>query len=81
VETIAARYQQISSGRRSIESHPQAQQAEVKIIMPPRVEDHIASSGGGMRRVDSEASFVSVPEDGPVKDYRDYRVRKSSLIG
>lgn len=49
--------------------------------MPPRVEDHIASSGGGMRRVDSEASFVSVPEDGPVKDYRDYRVRKSSLIG
>ena len=51
------------------------------IIMPPRAEGHIASSGGGMRRVDSEASFVSVPEDGPVKDYRDYRVRKSNLIG
>eukprot|EP00581_Thalassiosira_minuscula_P019376 CAMPEP_0183715020 /NCGR_PEP_ID=MMETSP0737-20130205/9398_1 /TAXON_ID=385413 /ORGANISM="Thalassiosira miniscula, Strain CCMP1093" /LENGTH=550 /DNA_ID=CAMNT_0025944073 /DNA_START=63 /DNA_END=1715 /DNA_ORIENTATION=+ len=33
-----------------------------------------------MRRSDSESSFVSVPEDGPVKDYRDYRVRKSSLI-
>jgi hypothetical protein len=33
-----------------------------------------------MRRSDSENSFVSVPEDGPVKDYRDYRVRKSGLI-
>ncbi|KAL7529902.1 hypothetical protein ACHAXR_008277 [Thalassiosira sp. AJA248-18] len=33
-----------------------------------------------MKRSDSESSFVSVPEDGPVKDYRDYRVRKSSLI-
>lgn len=33
-----------------------------------------------MRRSDSESSFVSVPDDGPVKDYRDYRVRKSSLI-
>eukprot|EP00970_Alexandrium_tamarense_P005095 scaffold825_cov196-Alexandrium_tamarense.AAC.40 len=33
-----------------------------------------------MKRTSSESSFVSVPEDGPVKDYRDYRVRKSSLI-
>ncbi|KAL3811160.1 hypothetical protein ACHAXA_001375 [Cyclostephanos tholiformis] len=33
-----------------------------------------------MRRSDSENSFVSIPEDGPVKDYRDYRVRKSGLI-
>mmetsp|Transcript_27104 Transcript_27104/g.56998 ORF Transcript_27104/g.56998 Transcript_27104/m.56998 type:complete len:572 (+) Transcript_27104:63-1778(+) len=33
-----------------------------------------------MKRSESESSFVSVPEDGPVKDYRDYRVRKSSLI-
>lgn len=38
------------------------------------------SSSGGMRRSDSESSFVSVSEDGPKKDYRDYRVRKSSLI-
>eukprot|EP00985_Skeletonema_marinoi_P005450 scaffold2360_cov130-Skeletonema_marinoi.AAC.2 len=33
-----------------------------------------------MKRSVSDSSFVSVPEDGPVKDYRDYRVRKSSLI-
>ena len=33
-----------------------------------------------MRRSESESSFVSLPEDGPVKDYRDYRVRKSGLI-
>lgn len=33
-----------------------------------------------MRRSESESSFVGAPEDGPVKDYRDYRVRKSSLI-
>eukprot|EP00986_Skeletonema_menzelii_P014695 scaffold10026_cov187-Skeletonema_menzelii.AAC.5 len=33
-----------------------------------------------MKRSESDSSFVSVPEDGPVKDYRDYRVRKSSLI-
>jgi len=33
-----------------------------------------------MRRSESESSFVGAPVDGTVKDYRDYRVRKSSLI-
>lgn len=35
-----------------------------------------------MKRSDSESSFISNKgdDDGPVKDYRDYRVRKSSLI-
>jgi hypothetical protein len=50
--------------------------------MAPRNESegNSASSSGGMKRSESESSFVSVPEDGPIKDYRDYRVRKSSLI-
>ena len=50
--------------------------------MPPRnePEGNSPSSSSSMKRSESESSFVSVPEDGPVKDYRDYRVRKSSLI-
>ena len=49
--------------------------------MPPRNESEGNSpSSSSMKRSESESSFVSVPEDGPVKDYRDYRVRKSSLI-
>lgn len=35
----------------------------------------------GMTRSSSESSFISDGGDGPKKDYRDYRVRKSSLIG
>lgn len=46
--------------------------------MAPRSEE--AGSASTMRRSESESSFVAAPEDGPVKDYRDYRVRKSSLI-
>ena len=46
--------------------------------MAPRAED--ASDSSAMRRSESESSFVAPPVDGPVKDYRDYRVRKSSLI-
>ena len=48
--------------------------------MVPRTqtEDENAAK---MRRSSSESSFVCVPDDdGPIKDYRDYRVRKSSLI-
>lgn len=49
--------------------------------MAPRAqEDSADPPQSTMKRSDSESSFVSVPEDGPVKDYRDYRVRKSSLI-
>lgn len=46
--------------------------------MAPRSED--PGSHSTMRRSESESSFVGAPVDGPVKDYRDYRVRKSSLI-
>jgi hypothetical protein len=35
---------------------------------------------GRMRRSNSENLFVNVPKDGPVKDYRDYRVQKLGLI-
>lgn len=48
--------------------------------MAPRVQEDSDPPQSTMKRSDSESSFVSVPEDGPVKDYRDYRVRKSSLI-
>lgn len=40
----------------------------------------MCKSNNTMKRSESDSSFVSVPEDGPIKDYRDYRVRKSSLI-
>jgi hypothetical protein len=46
----------------------------------PSDETEPKGKSSTMRRSDSESSFVSVPEDGPVKDYRDYRVRKSGLI-
>ena len=49
---------------------PKAKPAEE--VEPPKAST--------MKRSDSESSFVSVPDEGPVKDYRDYRVRKSSLI-
>lgn len=48
--------------------------------MAPRAQEGSEQPQSTMKRSDSESSFVSVPEDGPVKDYRDYRVRKSSLI-
>lgn len=43
--------------------------------MPPQAE-----STGGMTRSGSETDF-SESENGPTKTYRDYRVRKSKLIG
>ena len=46
----------------------------------PSDETEPEKKSSTIRRSDSESSFVSVPEDGPVKDYRDYRVRKSGLI-
>jgi hypothetical protein len=46
--------------------------------MAPRSEED--SNTAKMKRISSESSFVSMPDDGPIKDYRDYRVRKSSLI-
>lgn len=46
--------------------------------MAPRSEE--VGSASTLRRSESESSFVAAPADGPVKDYRDYRVRKSSLI-
>lgn len=49
--------------------------------MPPRSENATGNEGTtAMRRVSSESDF-SEAENGPRKDYRDYRVRKSSLIG
>uniref|UniRef100_A0A7S1BUQ4 3-ketoacyl-CoA synthase n=2 Tax=Corethron hystrix TaxID=216773 RepID=A0A7S1BUQ4_9STRA len=47
--------------------------------MPPRAA-YPTPAGGGMRRIDSETD-VSEAGDGPRRDYRYYRVRKSSLIG
>mmetsp|Transcript_58213 Transcript_58213/g.69425 ORF Transcript_58213/g.69425 Transcript_58213/m.69425 type:complete len:560 (+) Transcript_58213:118-1797(+) len=44
--------------------------------MPPRS----ASNSGGMTRVASESDF-SEGENGPIKSYRDYKVRRSHLIG
>jgi hypothetical protein len=38
------------------------------------------NNSSGMKRVSSESDF-SEAENGPIKDYRDYRVRKSGLIG
>jgi predicted naringenin-chalcone synthase len=51
--------------------------------MAPRSASDSASiqnSNSGMKRVSSESDF-SEGENGPIKDYRDYRVRKSGLIG
>lgn len=56
---------------------------EVKTAMAPKSQPDEADSTpktSTMKRSDSESSFVGGPEEGPVKDYRDYRVRKSSLI-
>lgn len=48
--------------------------------MAPRTQAEEDSNIAKMKRSSSESSFVSMPDEGPVKDYRDYRVRKSSLI-
>eukprot|EP00956_Cyclotella_meneghiniana_P006546 scaffold8637_cov92-Cyclotella_meneghiniana.AAC.2 len=49
--------------------------------MAPRSQTEDETAAKKMKRVSSESSFVSMPDDdGPIKDYRDYRVRKSSLI-
>jgi len=54
--------------------------------MAPRAQDAAAAAAAAtppanpMRRVDSDTS-LSGAEDGPIKTYRDYRVKKSKLIG
>lgn len=49
--------------------------------MPPRAESAtMEGSAAPLRRVDSDTS-LSDSENGPIKTYRDYRVRKSKLIG
>lgn len=47
--------------------------------MPPQAKDH-ATENNTMRRVDSE-SDMSVASEASGRGYRDYRVRKSNLIG
>jgi len=44
--------------------------------MAPRAE---SASGGGMRRVDSDLSIQSEGEQ--ARSYKDYRYRRSHLIG
>ena len=54
--------------------------------MAPRAQDAAAAAAAAtppanpMRRVDSDTS-LSGAEDGPIKTYREYRVKKSKLIG
>ena len=49
----------------------------VILVMPPQASDH--GNMNDMRRSGSESDFSQVGDN--VRSYRDYRVRKSSLIG
>lgn len=48
--------------------------------MPPQRGGSVEDQPVELRRSYSDSDFSEV-EDAPRKDYRDYRVRKSSLIG
>lgn len=49
--------------------------------MAPRAQpSEEGEASASLRRIESTDSFIAPMPDGPVKDYRDYRVRKSSLI-